>query len=87
MNRNDLELQQAIDSVNNGTRNSGRTTRQAFSYVDQMLAFPDTPVKIVDHFNSPLMNRELTRKVRLILDAAGVPYNMLGETIMEIPKL
>lgn len=83
----DQQLQEAIDSVNNGKRNSGRTTRQAFSFIDQMLQFPEHPVKVYDHYDSPQSNREMAALICRILDAAGVPVTRLGETILEIPRL
>ena len=87
MSINDDRLQADLKASQTDLRGSGRTIRLAFQYIDQMLTMPDTPVDIKDHYPDRNAHDMLVRKVILILDAAGVPFNRLGNTILEIPAL
>lgn len=84
---NQERLQVDLKHFQSDKRNSGRTTRLAFQFIDQMLTMPDTPVRIQDHYPDRQAHLSLVRQVTLILDVAGIPYNRLGELILEIPAI
>lgn len=75
------EIQERCVSEN---RYTGQSTRMALAYISYAMRFPRRSIKVVDHHNSTVTNRELLYKIRGMIEKLGLKhfvFNMSNNTI------